>query len=190
MCTEKRNGLPELTRQRGISFIELVMFIVIVGVGVAGILSVMTLMTAKSADPLVRKQAIAVAEALLEEIELQPFTICDPTDPAATTAAAVGDCTTAEVMGPESGESRYSLTTPYNNVNDYSGFSMASGILDVKGVPIAGLEAYSAVVTITQEALDAVPAAESLRIDVRVQGPGDVDVTLTGYRLRYAPNSI
>jgi MSHA pilin protein MshD len=193
--------------QSGISFIELVMFIVIVSVGVAGILSVMTITTRSSADPLVRKQAIAVAESLLEEIELRPFTICDPTDPKAidfsvTTAAG---CTTPENLGPEAGETRYLAATPFNNVNDYGAAASGApnvlmpsppGILDVTGNPIAGLSAYSASVTITQQPMPAVGAAPainadaSLRIDVRVQGPGGIDITLTGYRLRYAPNAI
>src|SRR4051794_24643993 len=64
--------------QAGISLIELIMFMVIVSVGLAGILSVMTVTTRASADPMLRKQAIAVAESLLEEIQLQPFTFCDP----------------------------------------------------------------------------------------------------------------
>jgi MSHA pilin protein MshD len=198
---------PYRRPQSGISFIELVMFIVIVSVGVAGILSVMNITTRSSADPLVRKQAIAVAESLLEEIELRPFTICDPTDPKAVdfTVTTAAGCTTPEKLGAESGETRYSAATPFNNVNDYGAAVSGApnvlmpsppGILDVTGNPIGSLSAYSASVTITQQAISAVGAAPaiaadaSLRIDVRVQGPGGVDVTLTGYRLRYAPNAI
>jgi MSHA pilin protein MshD len=203
MCIHK-TAPRHRRRQTGISFIELVMFIVIVSVGVAGVLSVMNMTTRHSADPLVRKQALAIAESLLEEIELQPFTICDPTDakvldPLVTTAAG---CTTAESLGPEAGESRYSTTKPFNNVNDYGAAAsgtenpiMPTGIVDINNTPIAALSGYSAGVTITQQAIAAVGAAPgvaadaSLRIDVRVKGPGGTDITLTGYRLRYVPNS-
>jgi MSHA pilin protein MshD len=203
MCIHN-TALRHRQRQAGISFIELVMFIVIVSVGVAGVLSVMTTTTRHSADPLVQKQALAIAESLLEEIELQPFTICDPTDakvvdPLITTAAG---CTTAEALGPETGESRYSTSRPFNNVNDYGATTsgtenllMPAGIVDINNTPIAALAGYSAGVTITQQAIAAVGAAPavaanaSLRIDVRVKGPGGTDITLTGYRLRYAPNS-
>jgi MSHA pilin protein MshD len=203
MCIHN-TALRHRQRQTGISFIELVMFIVIVSVGVAGVLSVMTTTTRHSADPLVQKQALAIAESLLEEIELQPFTICDPTDakvvdPLVTTAAG---CTTAEGLGPETGESRYSTSRPFNNVNDYGATTsgtenllMPAGIVDINNTPITALAGYSAGVTITQQAIAAVGAAPavaanaSLRIDVRVKGPGGTDITLTGYRLRYAPNS-
>ena len=42
------------------------MFIVIVGIGLAGILGVINLTTRASADPLIQKQALAIAEAYLE----------------------------------------------------------------------------------------------------------------------------
>lgn len=195
-----------LRRQAGVTFVELIMFIIIVSVAVTGVLLVMNFTSSRSADPMTRKQALAIAESLLEEIELQPFTFCDPTDDHVTTAQAAtvnaGDsaqcATTVESLGPETGETRYSVTTPFNNVNDYgatiSGATnnlMPSGILDVTtGAVISGLENYAASVTITQQSLGSVAATESLRIDVRVTGPGGADVTLTGYRLRYAPRSI
>ncbi len=72
MCTRHR--------QLGISLIELIMFIVIVSVALAGILLVLNVTTKSSADPLVHKQALAIAESLLEEVELMPFTYCDPDD--------------------------------------------------------------------------------------------------------------
>jgi MSHA pilin protein MshD len=202
--------------QAGISLIELIMFMVIISVGLAGILSVMTITTRASADPMLRKQAIAIAESLLEEIQLQPFTFCDTDDPQAATAiaAVVGvpgaGCTAAntiEGFGAGALESRGSTTAPYDNVYDYSGAASGTptnllpsppGIVGLDNVAIAGLNDYSATVTITQEAVgpvpvvpaDTVPADASLRIDVQVRSGNNVDVTLTGYRMRYAPNAM
>jgi MSHA pilin protein MshD len=191
--------IPDVTgkyRQSGISLVELIMFIIIVSVGIAGILSVMNVTTQSSADPMLRKQALSIAESLLEEIQLQPFTYCDPTDANVATATGTGDCASLpEGYGPEGAESRYSATDPFNNVNDYggaasgaAGFSM-TGIKGLDNVAIAGLENYNATVTITDAAVGAIPADASLRIDVRVTSGTTVDVTLTGYRMRYAPNA-
>lgn len=176
-------------RQTGISLVELIMFIVIVGIGVTGILSVMNVTTRASADPMVRKQALAVAEALLEEIELQPFTFCDPDDANAATATSTAGCAaTAEAMGPEAGETRYAAPL-FDNVNDYHGFTM-SPIVDMTNSTIAGLGGYTATVNITQAGNTfALTNPEVLQIDVRVQS-ANTDITLTGYRFRYAPNAL
>ena len=116
MCT--RDALP--ARDHGVSLIELILFILIVSVAIVGILSVLNLTAARSSDPLIRKQVLAVAESLLEEIELMPFTYCDPTDANAATATSTAGCATSvEAIGPEAGETRYSTTSPFNNVNDY-----------------------------------------------------------------------
>eukprot|EP01034_Spumella_vulgaris_P031805 gene31805-39287_t len=61
--------------------IELIIFIVIVGVAVVGILQVLTLNTRSSADPARRKQAMAIAEGLMEEVRQAAFTWCDFSDP-------------------------------------------------------------------------------------------------------------
>jgi len=176
-------------RERGLSLIEVVIFIVVLGIGVAGMAILYNQLTLASVDPMVRKQAVAIANSLMEEVQLQPFTLCDPDDPAVFTAPTP-PCTLPEALGAEAGESRYGPTR-YDNVNDYNGFSM-SGIRDVKGIPIAGLEAYRARVDIVNAGADlpaAVPAAEALRIDVTVDGPANIQVILRGYRLRYAPTS-
>ena len=47
-------------RQAGLTLVELIVFIVIVSVGLAGILVTYDTVVRHSADPLVRKQALAV----------------------------------------------------------------------------------------------------------------------------------
>lgn len=178
-------------RRRGFTLIELVAFIAIVGIAVAGVLLAYDRATAGSADPVIRKQALAIAESMLEEIQQMPFTYCDPDDPAVSTANSSADCATPEAIGPEAGESRYSSTTPFDNVNDYNGYNTAaetpSGIKDITGAPVTGLSSYDVSVTIASATLPGVAAGAALLISVTVTGPSNVSVTLDGYRTRYAP---
>ena len=71
--------------QRGLSLIELIIFIVVVSVGILGILSVLNATAKSSADPMIRKQVVAVAEAMLEEVLSKDYQN-DPGDPANTSA--------------------------------------------------------------------------------------------------------
>jgi MSHA pilin protein MshD len=178
------------SRQRGLSLIETVVFIVVLGFGIAGLAVLYTQLTLASVDPLVRKQAVAIATSLMEEIQLRPFTFCDPDDPAVFTAASPAGCGTPEGIGSE-GESRYGPTF-FDNVSDYHGFGMGGSIQDISNVTINGLTDYSASVQIAAAGGDfpaAIPADEALRITVTVTGPANTQVVLQGYRLRYAPNS-
>jgi MSHA pilin protein MshD len=185
-----------LLGQRGVSLVELIMFIVIISVALTGILAVMNMVTRSSADPLVHKQALAIAESLLEEVELMPFTYCDPDDANAATAASsvvgAGGCAaTVEAMGPE-GEGRYAAPQ-FDNVNDYSGFPtmVAGAVLDINGG--AAVNGYEANIAVAPAALsgiagtDANGAPQALLITVTVTGPDGAPVILDGYRTRYAP---
>lgn len=181
------------TSQRGISLVELIMFIVIVSVALAGILLVMNVTTKNSADPLIHKQALAIAESLLEEVELMPFTYCDPDDANAATATSTAGCaTTVEAIGPEAGETRYSAATPFDNVNDYHGFTMNAGnggIKDITGNAIAALSGYSASIDVSASALPNVTAGDALLIKVTATGPDGLPVVVEGMRTRYAPRA-
>lgn len=175
-------------RARGISLVELIVFIVIISVGLAGILGVMNLTTRASADPLIQKQALAIAEAYLEEVLAMPFTYCDPDDPAAADAPSALACATPESIGPEGGETRAG-TPPFDNVSDYHGFSGAPSNVD--GTAIPALTAYQVLITVTQQNLtNTVPAVATLRVTVAVTGPGNTTVALDSYRIRYAPNAL
>jgi MSHA pilin protein MshD len=190
----------------GLSLIEMVVFIIVLGVGFAGVSVLYNQATTSSVDPLVRKQVLAIATSLLEEIQLRGFTFCDPDDANVYTAttAAVGAGTTncatkaeAPPYGPD--------TTPldeaaggratYDNVNDYQGFQLLSGITDIMGTAVPGLSAYKitgvTVTTVTNAATTFSLSNDEdlLLIAVTVTGPPGVSVTLQGYRFRYAPNS-
>lgn len=182
--------------QRGLSLIELIMFIMIVSVGIAGILAVLNQSTQTSADPLRRKQALAIAESLLEEVQLARFTYCDPLDANAQTAANPAGCAaTPEAVGPEAGNAR-----PFDNVNDYvAAFDSAQAYTtDVAGGTLPA--GYAATVTIraatalgpagAQVTADATPAnMNALQITVSVSYSAADSITLDGYRTRYAPEA-
>lgn len=191
------------SRQGGLSLVELIMFMVIVSIAVLGVVQVMNVTVRASVDPLLRKQALLIAESLLEEVELARFTYCEPSDDNAetainTTIGASGCLAVVENVGPESGETR-----PYNNINDYvtqfgtaqRAFDNAGNALsDVSGTAV-GAAAYTATLMIAPQALGgiasgAAPAAmEVLHITVTVSFGTD-SVVLDGYRTRYAPNAI
>lgn len=179
-------------RTRGLTLIELLLFVVVVGIALSAMLKVFVTATTASVDPMIRRQQLAIAESLLREVQLMPFTYCDPElDPNADTAANAAACSSVEAMGPEGGQSRY--TAPYfNNVNDYAGFSM-SGIRDVSNTAVAGLSGYTASVAISTAVLDNVPSTDALKITVTVTAPDNKPenaVSLQGWRTRYAPNAI
>lgn len=198
-----------IDRQRGVTLVELIMYIVIVSVAAAGVLLVMTDVTAHSADTLIRKQSLAIAESLLEEVEAMPLTYCNPDD--VNAAIALGSSTGNPAgsnagcnksvsedtlpLGPEAGESRYAA--PYfDNVSDYNGFAMAGGIRDLTGAANAALNGYSASIAVAQQGIPAaggnppIAAQDALLITVTVTGPDGAPVRLDGYRTRYAPNGL
>jgi MSHA pilin protein MshD len=212
MSTESRVRSAAL-RQRGVTLIEMIVFMMIVAIALTAILGVMAMTTRQSADPLRRKQALILAEGLLEEVERANFSYCDPADPNAAIAASSKDCTIPEAWG-QTGSEPGTSGRPYDNVNDYvSASGVATAAFDVGGVlsDAAGnplnLTGYTASVTITPVALGpdgatvgaANPSAgvstgssadnEAFWISVQVSYDGQ-SLTLDGYRTRYAPNAL
>jgi MSHA pilin protein MshD len=154
----------EAPKQRGISLIELIIFIVITSVALTGILLVMNQVTRHSVDPLIHKQALAAAESLLEEIELQDF---------------------ISQSGVTNAVTQANRTSEYHIVSDYNGFA-STGIFAVSGAAaIAGLENYDASVTVTNEALNGIAAGSAVRITVTVTDPQGTAITMDGYRTAY-----
>ena len=166
----------------------MIMFIIIVSIGVVALLSVFSTTARKSADPMIQKQMLAIAEALLEEVESKPFTYCDPDDANATTASSAAGCASLpEAMGPEAGETR-SGATSFDNVNDYGPSLTINPFTDITGTTT--IPGYAATVTVAASALNGIAATDALQITVTVTGPGNSSLTLQGHRTLYAPNAV
>jgi MSHA pilin protein MshD len=146
--------------QRGVTLIELIVSIVIVAIAAAAVLGVLAMNTAASADPMLRHQASAIAEAYLEEILLRSFSDPDGVDGEGSRAA-------------------------FDDLDDYDGLTDV-GARDQFGNAIAGLDAYTVSVTVSNSsALPSVPAGDALRVDVLVSRGAGINLVLSGYRTRF-----
>jgi MSHA pilin protein MshD len=168
---------PDRVRaQRGTTLVEVIIFMMIVSIAVVSVVSALSLAARQSADPLVQREALAVAESLIQEIDGQPYAQKDPYNPTGPDDA----------IGPEPGETRAGSPLPFDNPNDYSGYS-ENGIVAPDGSAVSSLGTYSASVAASQQAMGTVPAGDGLLVVVTATGPDGQPVTLTTFRARYAP---
>ena len=145
---------------RGATLIEMVLAIVVLGVGLAGVLLAFSITTRGSADPLIAQQMLALAEEMLEEIQLKPYA---PEANAAPAACA---------------------RNTFNDVSDYDGYAPTAGVICfIDGTPIGSLTGYSISVTVQTATLAGVAAAK--RIAVTVKHSRDT-LTLVGWRTDFA----
>ena len=143
------------SNQHGFTLIELVIGMVVVSIALGGVLLVMNQTVGRSADPVVEHQAVAIAEAYLEEIMTKAYS--DPGGPA------------------ESGRA------DYDDVDDYHGLS-DSGAHDQFGNTISGLGDYTVNVSVSGTSLNGESAKQ---VTVSVRHPIGINITLTGFRTDY-----
>lgn len=155
------NSKPSRLIMRGMSLIELIVAIVVISVSLAGVMIVIVRNTGASADPMVWHQAVAIAEAYLEEALTKDFT--DPD-------------------GTNVGETR----ATYDNVADYN-FTDVGARDQSGGPPIAGLGSYTVQIQTAVEALNNITAVtgNAMRVQVTVTMPTGDSVIVSGYRTNY-----
>ncbi len=153
MCAERRRR-----PRRGFTLPEALLAIVVIGVGLTGVLAAFGSVTRNSADPVVHKQMVAVAQELLEEVQLKPYAVAAHTAPAGC------------------------ARDTFNDVRDYNGYG-STGVCTVDGVAIPALAGLGVSVTVASGTLGGVAAA--LKITVTVQSAGQT-LTLVGWRTDYA----
>lgn len=150
-------------RQAGVTLVELIIAVVIISVAVTGILMAYVQMVGRSADPMIEAQALAIAEAYMDEILAKPVT-----------GSSTVTCT--------AGIPRANCAL----VGHYDGLTGAPS--DQFGNPIAGLGDYQITVQVGSGA-DAVGAnalgvGEEASVTVTVVR-GTTTIQLRGYKVDY-----
>lgn len=147
-------------RQSGGTLIELVIAIVIISISVSAILMALSTSLAQSADPMIRHQAVSIAEAYLEEIALKPFADPDGVD----------------------GEASRDL---FDDVDDYNAL-VDVGARDQFNAALAGLEDYTVTVAVTaSSALPSIASTDLFLISVTITHAAQIDFTISAYRANF-----
>jgi len=147
---------------RGFTLVEMIIAMVIISVGLAGVMAVLTNTGVQSADPMVTKQVTAIAEGMMEEIMLKP------------------------VQGPGTAvpPGAGCMRTEFDEINDYNGYDQP--VCDITGAPgVAGYRIKVSVASASGDALSGgVPDTDAVRIAVTVNH-GTTSYALVGWRYKY-----
>ncbi len=143
------------SRLSGFTLLELITTIVVIAVAAPTLMSVFSSTIQTSADPVFQHQALSIAEAYMEEILLKDFAI-----------------------GPETTRASFDDVRDYNGLTDVGARDQANNL-------IAGLNDYTVSVTVANDGLNGIAAADSLRIDLTVSHALIDDILLSGYRVNY-----
>jgi MSHA pilin protein MshD len=141
---------------RGFTLVELVISLVVISIALSGVLMVMNYTVQHSADPMLQHQAVAIAEAYLEEVLLRSYN--DPD-------------------GTNVGETR----STFDDVMDYNGLP-DDVVRDQQGTAIAALASYSVSVAVDDANLNGVGAR---RVTVTVSHPTGINLSLSGFKTDY-----
>lgn len=137
----------------------MIIAIVILSVGLAGVLVAFSTAVHGSSDPVVHQQMIAIAEEMLEEVQLKPY--------ASVANSAPSGC----------------ARDTYNDIGDYNGYATSGTICAVDGTSISGLSGYSVSVSVSGSTLSGVAAARRITVTVT---HGSESLSLVGWRTDYA----
>jgi MSHA pilin protein MshD len=154
-------SIPNHLRYKGYTLIELVVSMTIIAIALIGTLMAINMAVLYSGDPVLRQQAMVIAESYLEEIGGKNF----PTTPCPS-----------------------GTRSTFTNICNYNDLSEAPTSQD--GTPMAGLGAYTVNVAVdsTSASLGSpslVPGTQVVRIDVTVFHAPMTPMKFSLYRTNY-----
>lgn len=151
--------------QRGVTLVEMIIAMVIIAVGLAGVLSVLSRTSVTSTDPMITKQMTAIADGMMEEIQLKPF-----------------------APGPGKAAANSCNRSSMDDVRDYDGYGGANGIqaCAMDGTP--GPAGYTVSVAVAAAAggllTGGIPPTDTCQITVTVRNGGN-RYQLVGWRTNF-----
>ena len=171
MTQEGEVKIPEVS-QRGVTLIELVLTIVIVSVAVAGVIGTFSLVTGRSADPLLQSRATALGQLYLDEVMARRYDADTPIG-----GGFVEDVACSPASEDHSDRNRFGTVNDFHTGgnNPQEPFLAAgsqglySGYRVLVEVSCAGGEV-------------SLPEDDAKRIDVTVIDPQDRETVISAYR--------
>lgn len=149
------------TKQKGLSLIELVVAIVLLGIGIGAIMGLVAKIGGSSSSPIIQTQAIYIAESYLEEVMLKDFQ--DPNE-------IVETCSTPRTL--------------WDDVGDYNCLSSPTQPTDPFGNSSQLLSRYRVSVQIEpQQNISSVPTRKVSVVVSHIDG--GINITLTGYKVLF-----
>ena len=172
--------LKTACRQSGFTLVELIVFIVVVGLAVTGVVLVINRTVTQAPEALVRTRALEIAQAYLDEIATKRYDEntgqggvprCDSADSGAQPCS--------NVLGPEGGETR----AVYDDTDDYHGLD-DSPPLDAGGNPFPGYADYRVQVSVAYAGTEVGLASDRLakRVTLIVTTPLGNTIPVSVYR--------
>ncbi|MCH8550812.1 MAG: prepilin-type N-terminal cleavage/methylation domain-containing protein [Natronospirillum sp.] len=176
-----------LRTQSGVSLIELIIAIVVLGIAVVGVLTALGRTTLLQVDPLIRAQSLALAESFMDEVTGKPFYNPDA-DPRFDDGASppIDPCADMPELSDLSGSNRLDLLNSACAYNGYNADTHEGGVMAPDGTIIPGLGAYNVRIEIGNSGLEtpfsSAPANCILRITVTVDDATGTPTRLQAYR--------
>lgn len=165
-----------MKRQSGVTLVELIITIVVLGVAIAGVVGAFAVISGRSADPLNETRAISLSQLYMDEILARYY---DESTPVGGGKVASGDVDCASA-GPD-GETR----STFDDADDYHGL-LDSPPQDSSGNDLSGYGGFSVAVTVVCAGSEvAVANEDAKRVDVTVTDPSGQDWLFTAYRANF-----
>lgn len=146
------NNLKTPIKNRGLTIIEIVVTIVILGIALVGIAVMVGTGVSQSANTLIETRAVALGYSYLDEILGRRFDERTPTGgtPPCFGLAGGGRCTAEASFGPDGGETR----RRFDDVDDFDGLVEGAGVIanpvidDAEGNDRTGYENFKVSVNV------------------------------------------
>ncbi|MDH7942689.1 prepilin-type N-terminal cleavage/methylation domain-containing protein [Pseudohongiella sp. SYSU M77423] len=151
---------PVFSRQQGVTLIELIAVIVILGISLIGVTTAISSAVSRSSDVLLEARALALAQSYLDEILSRRF---DENTPPRGIPPCRSNCTDEVNFGPDGGESD---RQDFDDVDDYDGldegYEQANPLQDAEGNTRTGYENFRVRVSVRYLELGSGGAEENL----------------------------
>lgn len=142
----------------GFTLVEMVIAIMIIGVGLAGVLTAFNTNVKSSADPMIRKQMLSIAEEMMDEVMLKSF------------ATGTGTITGCNRLAAD-------------DISDYGSYNQS--ICDIDGTAVVDLAGYMVAVAQAAASLtNGTEAVAATKITVTVTR-GAETLSLVSWRTNY-----